>query len=87
MGIALRKVLTAGTGSAGETTTSPQLSAGCHPQAVQGGGVKEGLMTKVSVKKAREEWGEHLVVASLGATKTSTLTSGEWSTTRPTAPV
>ena len=29
--------------------------------------VKEGLTTKVSVKKAREEWEEHLVVASLGA--------------------
>ena len=39
--------------------------------------VKEGLMTKVSVKKAREEWGEHLVVASLGAVKKN-IEDDEW---------
>ena len=39
------------TGSAGETTTSPQLSAWFEEE------VKELLMTKVSVKKTQEEWG------------------------------
>ena len=39
--------------------------------------VKEGLMTKVSVKKAREEWREHLVVASLGAVEKN-IEADEW---------
>ena len=34
-------------------------------------------MTKVSVKKAQEEWGEHLVVASLSAVKKS-IEAEEW---------
>ena len=34
-------------------------------------------MTKVSVKKAREEWGEHLVVASLGAVEMNAK-ADEW---------
>ena len=39
--------------------------------------VTEALMTKVPVKKAREEWGEHLVVASLGAVEKN-IEADEW---------
>ena len=39
--------------------------------------VKEGLMTNILVKKAREEWREHLVVASLGAVEKN-IETDEW---------